>query len=81
MTGVDISVDGGNEWAPADVEPPRDRWSWARWTWTWEAAVGSYQLSARAHDASGRSQPVEPAWNRGGFSNNLVQRVPVVVLR
>ena len=36
-------------------------------------------LGARATDASGRTQPVEQPWNRGGFANNLVQRVEVVV--
>ncbi len=80
VTAVDVSVDGGSSWAAAELEPPRDRWGWARWTWPWEAAVGSYLLSARAHDASGRSQPVEQPWNRGGFANNLVQLVPVVVV-
>ena len=35
---------------------------------------------ARAHDTSGRSQPVDQPWNRGGFANNLVQRVPVTVV-
>ena len=80
VTAVEVSVDGGNSWAGAELEPPRDRWGWARWTWPWQATVGSYRLSARAHDASGRSQPVEQPWNRGGFANNLVQLVPVVVV-
>ena len=53
---------------------------WVRWTWPWDAAAGRYRLAARAHDASGRSQPVDPPWNRGGFANNAVQRVPVLVL-
>lgn len=39
---------------------------------------GEYLLSARATDAEGRTQPLEPPWNRGGFANNLVQRVPVL---
>jgi hypothetical protein len=36
-------------------------------------------LSARAHDASGRSQPDEAPWNVGGYSNNAIQRIPVTV--
>jgi hypothetical protein len=64
----------------ASLEPAPERWGWARWTWTWEATVGSYLLSARASDRSGRSQPVHQPWNRGGFANNLVQRVPVEVI-
>ena len=79
IQAVDISVDGGDTWTSAELEPAPDRWGWARWTWTWEATEGSYLLAARASDSSGRSQPVEQPWNRGGFANNLVQRVPVVV--
>jgi len=80
VRAVDVSVDGGETWASARLEPAPDRWGWARWTWTWEATLGSYVLSARAFDMSGRGQPVEQPWNRGGFANNLVQRVPVVVI-
>jgi sulfane dehydrogenase subunit SoxC len=80
VTAVEVSVDGGNSWGRAELEPPRDRWGWARWIWPWEATVGSYRLSARAQDESGRRQPVEQPWNRGGFGNNLVQLVPVVVV-
>ncbi len=79
VEAVDVSVDGGVTWAPAQLEPAPDRWGWARWSWTWSAGVGSYTLSARASDRSGRHQPVEQPWNRGGFANNLIQRVPVVV--
>jgi hypothetical protein len=25
-------------------------------------------------------QPLEQPWNRGGFANNLIQRVPVVCI-
>ena len=47
----------------------------------WDAAAGRLPCSrARAHDATGRSQPVDAPWNRGGFANNLVQRVPVLVI-
>lgn len=80
VAAVDVSIDGGNTWASARLDPAQDRWGWARWTWTWEAAVGSYLLSARASDASGRRQPVQQPWTRGGFANNLVQLVPVAVI-
>jgi sulfane dehydrogenase subunit SoxC len=78
VTAVEVSVDDGS-WVPAVLEPAPDRWSWVRWTWPWEATAGQHQLAVRAHDASGRSQPVEGSWNRGGFANNVVQHVTVVV--
>lgn len=80
VEAVDVSIDGGDTWASATLESAPDRWGWARWTWTWEATAGNYLLSARARDMSGRSQPVEPPWNRGGFANNLIQQVPVAVV-
>jgi len=80
VDAVDVSVDQGQTWSSATLEPAPDRWGWARWSWTWEATVGNYTMSARASDASGRSQPVDAPWNRGGFANNLVQRVAVTVI-
>jgi len=80
VDAVDVSVDQGQTWSSATLEPAPDRWGWARWSWTWEASVGNYTLTARASDASGRSQPVDAPWNRGGFANNLVQRVAVTVI-
>ncbi|MGI5144843.1 sulfite oxidase [Plantactinospora sp. CA-294935] len=56
-----------------------ERWAWRRWRYEWPATPGRYTLGARATDASGRTQPIEQPWNRGGFANNLVQRVEVVV--
>jgi DMSO/TMAO reductase YedYZ molybdopterin-dependent catalytic subunit len=76
---VEVSTDGSASWHHADVEPPSGDAAWARWTWTWDATPGPYELSARASDVTGRSQPTDQPWNRGGFANNLVQRVPVLV--
>ncbi|MEP6696110.1 MAG: sulfite oxidase [Pseudonocardiales bacterium] len=77
---VDVSVDGGCTWASADVHPAPDRWGWTRWHWKWDAVDGDYLLSARATDASSRRQVTDASWNRGGFANNSVQRVPVTVI-
>ncbi len=79
IDSVKVSVDGGASWVAAAVEPAAEKWGWVRWTCSWDATPGEYVLSARAADRSGRSQPVEQPWNRGGFANNTVQRVPVTV--
>ena len=42
-------------------------------------APGEHELCVRAHDETGRSQPVAPPWNVGGYANNAVQRVAVTV--
>ncbi len=79
---VEVSTDDGATWAPAELEPPVDAWAWRRWTFTWRADTpGRYVVSARAGDATGRTQPSEQPWNRGGFSNTSPQRVDVVVLQ
>ena len=77
---VEVSTDDGATWAPADLEPPVDAWAWRRWTFTWRADTpGRYIVSVRAGDTTGRTQPSEQPWNRGGFSNTSPQRVDVVV--
>lgn len=79
IDAVEMSIDGGTAWASAELEPAPGPSAWSRWTWTWDATPGSYLLSARARDRSGHGQPLDQAWNRGGYANNLVQQVPVVV--
>ncbi len=80
IESVDVSTDGGASWSPAQLESPElGKWAWQHWTFAWSAAPGRYVLACRARDAE-RSQPLEPAWNLGGYANNAVQRVPVVVV-
>jgi DMSO/TMAO reductase YedYZ molybdopterin-dependent catalytic subunit len=79
IEGVDVSTDGGTSWSPALLEPPvLGPWAWQHWSFDWLSAPGSYVLACRARDAE-CSQPLEPIWNLGGYANNAVQRVPVVV--
>ncbi|MFE5402655.1 hypothetical protein ACFQ9Z_14950 [Streptomyces sp. NPDC056580] len=78
VTGVEVGTDGGPRRGPAVLAPDDGhRWAWRRWTCEWSAEPGDHVLSVRARDAAGNTQPLEQAWNRGGFANNLVQRVPV----
>nr|WP_246401021.1 sulfite oxidase [Jiangella mangrovi] len=76
---VEISVDDGVSWRPAELEPPADPYAWRLWRYVWDAAPGRYELRARARDTSGNEQPVGQAWNRQGMANNHAQRVTVVV--
>jgi sulfane dehydrogenase subunit SoxC len=77
---VDVTVDGGESWAQATLDPqPESPWAWRRWTYDWEATPGKHILAARATDVTGRSQPTAQAWNRGGFANNVIQHVTVFV--
>jgi DMSO/TMAO reductase YedYZ molybdopterin-dependent catalytic subunit len=48
--------------------------------WGWRAEPGEHLLAVRATDAQGASQPLDQAWNRGGFANNAVHVVRTVCL-
>ncbi len=76
---VEVSTDGGGTWDRAELGDPPGPAAWSPWAFEWEAQAGDHVLSARATDASGRSQPDAPRWNVGGYSNNAVQRMPVSV--
>lgn len=76
---VDLSTDGGRTWFAAALEPSTERYAWRRFAAEWVATPGEHTLSARAVDASGRQQPTDAPWNRGGFANNGIQRIPVIV--
>lgn len=49
------------------------------WTFPWGARRGAHTLCVRATDPEGNVQPIEQQWNFGGYGNNGVQRVTVVV--
>ncbi len=79
VTAVELTVDDGQSWTRAELGAPEHPYAWQHFAVDWPATTGRHLLSARATDATGRVQPVQQPWNRGGFANNLVQRVDVVV--
>jgi len=75
---VRIGVDGA--WSDADLGPrPESPSSWRAWSFDWTATPGEHELVVRATDEAGNEQPLDPPWNQGGFMNNMVQRVGVLV--
>ncbi len=77
---VEVSADGGASWGDARIGPRRSTWAWRAWEWDWKPpGPGAYELCCRATDSAGNAQPLEASWNLGGYANNEVQRVPVVV--
>lgn len=79
ITFVEVSLDGGTTWEKAACGDPNGPYGWCAWRWSWEAEPGDYVLCSRASDSTGRIQPLEADWNRGGYEVNAVQRVPVKV--
>jgi len=74
---VQLGIDG--VWHDADLAPALGPFAWRAWSARWQAAPGEHELSCRATDASGDTQPLEQPWNYQGMGNNLVQTVPVTV--
>jgi hypothetical protein len=57
IAGVDVSIDDGETWMPADLLPGPDNGVWTLWHWTWEdPQPGKYVVVARATDGNGQAQ-------------------------
>jgi DMSO/TMAO reductase YedYZ molybdopterin-dependent catalytic subunit len=76
---VEVSVDGGDTWANAELCDAASPYAWTGWRFAWDAGPGDHELCCRASDAAGNTQPNDPEWNIGGYCNNAVQRVSVTV--
>src|SRR5262249_60132316 len=64
---VEVSTDGGQSWAAADLLTPPARYCWALWEYLWEVArAGGHTLLARAPSVGGTGQPVEHDPLNGG---------------
>lgn len=77
---VDVSIDFGATWQPADLRRPANRYAWQRWSAALEfPRTGYYEVWARAADDKGVSQPFAVAWNPKGYLNNAMYRISVRV--
>ncbi len=80
IASVEISTDGGKTWKDAILGPDHARYAWRLWEYQWKpASPGSYELVSRARDIEGHAQPLEPAWNPGGYLWNGMDRITVQV--
>ena len=80
VAAVDISVDGGASWMPAEMIGPNERYAWRQWRYVWTPGrAGDYRLMARATDAEGNRQPMTASWNVLGYGNNGVEEHSITV--
>ena len=75
---VEVSVDGGQTWDDAQLEPGMRR-GWRRWHLRWQATPGEHRLRARATDQRRFSQPTVAPWNAKGYQMNAIQEIAVTV--
>jgi sulfite oxidase len=76
---VEVSLDGGTSWQPAEFIGPHEPYAWRQWQYVWEAAKGDYMIMASATDDQGRQQPMQAVWNSLGYGNNGVREHAVKV--
>jgi sulfite oxidase len=74
---VDVSLDGGRTWTQAAVGDRPSPWAWQLWHTALDLPTGPVQITARAWDDTGATQPEFPAslWNPGGYDNNSWPRI------
>jgi len=80
VTQVDVSADGGETWTQAELEAGSP-WSWTFWSAHLDLASGVHELTVRAFDSAGQTQPAHPreVWNIKGYLSTAWHRVPVTV--
>ena len=91
---VEVSTDGGETWADAELFGPDYPGAWRLFRYDWDAGPGSHLLASRATDELGRRQPArisgpdawrdaleedEYPWNEGGFAANAYEPNAVAV--
>jgi len=80
VTAVDVSIDGGRTWRPAQFGAEKSQFGWRQWAYSFRPERESfYNVMARATDASGDTQPLVADWNPSGYGWNVVPRVGVDV--
>jgi sulfite oxidase len=74
---VELSLDRGESWFPAELGEPGERWAWRLWRAELPPNATPDELAVRAWDSSGATQPEDPAavWNPKGYMNNAWHRV------
>lgn len=75
VTEVAVSIDHGENWVRAGLEPGSGPLSAIRWQCELDIGPGRHIVTARATDDSGDTQPMQPPWNARGYANNAVHEV------
>jgi len=78
---VDLSIDYGATWKPAQLSPPKNSYDWQRWTATLKLpSEGYYEIWTRGTDSKDVMQPyVAGNWNPQGYGGNPIHRVAIRV--
>jgi DMSO/TMAO reductase YedYZ molybdopterin-dependent catalytic subunit len=77
---VEISLDNGKTWHPAEFIGLHEPYAWRQWQYRWHATEKrEFTIMARATDSEGRQPPMSAAWNVLGYFNNGIREHAVTV--
>ncbi len=80
IEAMDVSIDFGASWIPAELDPPVNSGAWQNWRVNLSfPKAGYYEIWSRATDSAGAMQPFAIDWNPKGYLNNTMHRVAVRV--
>ena len=79
VSRVDVSLDGGATWSPAELLDDLGPWAWRHWRIQLDLAPGDHEIIVRAWDSSAATQPEDERalWNPKGYVNNARPRVRI----
>lgn len=77
---VEYSFDGGKNWEQAKLLEPNQPLAWVRYEFNWNAAPGAYEITTRATDEQGNTQPDSVLWNSLGYLYSACVAHPVTVV-
>ena len=80
IVNVSVSGDGGQSWSDADLGEQLSPYAAVSWSRSVIVGPPGADIVARATDADGRTQPLEPRWNANGYGNNVVHTVHVDIV-
>jgi DMSO/TMAO reductase YedYZ molybdopterin-dependent catalytic subunit len=77
---VELSFDGGDSWKETTLQESSSTYEVTRWEYDWQPkSAGRYKIISRATDSSGNTQPLKSLWNKGGYGNNAVHQIEIIV--
>ncbi|MGA8173048.1 MAG: molybdopterin-dependent oxidoreductase, partial [Methylocystis sp.] len=78
ISDVLLSHDGGRNWVETRLGSDLGRYSFREWRAELRLPAGAHELTVRAVNRIGQSQPMTPLWNPPGYLRNVVETVRVV---
>jgi DMSO/TMAO reductase YedYZ molybdopterin-dependent catalytic subunit len=78
---VDLSIDGGVSWSPAELGADEGKYSFRQWQARFSLATpGDHLLMVRCANTGDLMQPDKPVWNPAGYMGNSIESTPVLAV-